>query len=439
MIPTYEQLESANSRLNCFAHIRSASDLLAPFGGADVTAKAARSGIRAPVGFSFAVKDNIRTPVRIPSGGTRAEFSSLYPSKDDTGALASLPSPVIEKLWEVGAIEVGSTNLDELAFGVTGKSALFGDCRNPLDLARATGGSSSGSAAAVAAGLVDFAIGTDTGGSVRLPASWCGVFGYKPTTGLLSTIGALPLAPTMDCLGFLSADIETLISVVKSIGIDVPGPIGNRSIRIGVPREIYEARSFSSSISTSLHAPFHRATVTAQGMGHQIVKLGDLFLDRANQITDTITPFEAARTYAREPFFSQVEPSTRRRLEFGLSLESTAYQAALRERTELVSEVDSLIAGIDILMLPVVDVGPPTFLEIEGDELPSPYVPRTLLRYCRPFNLLGYPAISVPVGTDVNGLPLAIQLVAGRAKDGRLLRIAQSFANALPAASPRVE
>ncbi len=375
----------------------------------------ARGRYRGPLhGIPISIKDLIDVQGVTTTAASRVRV----------GHRATHDAPVIARLREAGAVFVGKTNLHEFAFGVTNEDSAFGPARNPHDPARSPGGSSGGSAASVAAGMSFASIGTDTGGSIRIPAAACGVVGLKPQIGALSCAGVVPLSPTMDHVGPLArtvGDARLLFTVMADLPVPPAGALSN-PIRLGLPR-----RYFLDRLDADVRRAFD-ATVERLSAAGCVIEPVDV--PHAGDIAPIylhISLAEAARYHARaldESPDDYTKP-VRLRLELGRYVLAEDYLRALDGRRALRAEVDAALAGRDALILPTLPIPAPpigaTTVQIES----GPEVVRSaLLRLTQLFNMTGHPAVSIPCGTTPAGLPCGCQIVGPHGDTMRLLDLA---------------
>ena len=307
-------------------------------------------------------------------------------------------APMLARLEAQGAVALGRLHLDPLAYSTIGLNPLLGDVRNPWAPERIAGGSSSGAAAAVAAGAVAFAIGTDTGGSVRIPAAYCGVTGLKPTFGRLPTLGCAPLSPSQDVVGVLA---RSAADVAFVLGL----PLEPRDdVRLGVdPRHRVDARAF----------------------GADVVEVDVSLLDAFDAAAPLLTRTEAAALYAHE--LDAAPPVLRSRLEDALASDGAGYADALRYQPQALAELlAGPLAHADVLVLPVV-AGPPPLIADLADTDAALEASIVNLRLNRAFNFAGVPALSVPTGFDADGLPRGVQLVGQPWTESTLLAVAAAY------------
>jgi len=344
------------------------------------------------------------------------------------GHTAPADAPVIAHLREAGAVFVGKCNLHEFAFGTTNEDSAFGPARHPVDVNRSPGGSSGGSAVSVATGMAFASIGTDTGGSIRIPAAACGVVGLKPGLGEISTAGVVPLSRTMDHVGPLCrsvADAAILYDVLRGQApADLPQPRDVRDMRLGIPRDY-----FLSLLDPQVASSFDSACDRLRQAG---AVLEDVHIPHANEIAPIylhIVLPEAA-TYHAKTLDSRADdytPNVRLRLEMGRYILAQDYARALLGREVLRGEVDAALAGRDALLLPALAIPAPRIgvatVKVSGSDEP---VRNITLRLTQLFNVTGHPALTAPCGKTFDGLPIGAQIVGHNGRTRELLDIAQS-------------
>jgi len=344
------------------------------------------------------------------------------------GHTAPADAPVIAHLREAGAVFVGKCNLHEFAFGTTNEDSAFGPARHPVDVNRSPGGSSGGSAVSVATGMAFASIGTDTGGSIRIPAAACGVVGLKPGLGEISTAGVVPLSRTMDHVGPLCrsvADAAILYDVLRGQApADLPQPRDVRGMRLGIPRDY-----FLSLLDPQVASSFDSACDRLRQAG---AVLEDVHIPHANEIAPIylhIVLPEAA-TYHAKTLDSRADdytPNVRLRLEMGRYILAQDYARALLGREVLRGEVDAALAGRDALLLPALAIPAPRIgvatVKVSGSDEP---VRNITLRLTQLFNVTGHPALTAPCGKTFDGLPIGAQIVGHNGRTRELLDIAQS-------------
>lgn len=356
----------------------------------------------------------------------------------------SADSAIAAAVFTAGAVNVGKTNLHEWAFGVTTDNPHFGPTRNPWAPERIPGGSSGGSAAAVVAGEIFGSIGSDTGGSIRIPASLCGIVGLKPTYGRVSLRGAIPLAWSLDHAGPMARtvrDAALLLQVTAGydaadpVSVDVPVPDylaeiddGVRGLRIGIVTGRFMERLGPADRATADVAAAVQAAVDV--LAGEGARLEDTELPRSDELQTTqlfVIGAEAGAfhkdrlTAHRDGYGADVA----RRIDTGLTRTGTEYALARRTRDELRRAYAMVLSEWDAILLPTT----PTTAPLRDGEDAVAAAAR-LTAYTSPFNLTGLPAISIPCGFDTSGLPIGLQLVARPWAEARLLRIARAYERA---------
>jgi aspartyl-tRNA(Asn)/glutamyl-tRNA(Gln) amidotransferase subunit A len=343
--------------------------------------------------------------------------------------VASADATVVTRLREAGAVIIGKTNLHEFAFGTTNEDSAFGPARHPLDPSRSPGGSSGGSAVSVAANMAYASIGTDTGGSVRIPSAVCGLVGLKPTLGEVPVDGVVPLSGTMDHIGPMCrsvADTRILFDVLRDAppGSDRQAPT-TRGLRLGVLRGY-----FMSVLDPDVAECFDRACERLQDAG---VVLHERHMARADDIAPVylhVVLSEAAAYHAAtlDSRPDDYTPNVRLRLEMGRYILAEDYVRALRGRDVLTRDVDDALRDCEGLLLPTLPIPAPTIgsgtVRI-GESQES--VRNVTLRLTQLFNLTGHPAISVPCGLTRDGWPVGAQLVGRRHHTPALLDTAAAI------------
>ena len=336
-----------------------------------------------------AVKDLIDVKGMVTTAG--ATILPDTPADDD--------APVVKRIRAAGCVVVGKANLHEFAYGVTNINPHYGTARNPHDTTRVSGGSSGGSAVAVAAGMCDWAIGSDTGGSIRIPASLCGVAGFKPRYGSIDIGGTIPLSKSLDTLGPLAPsilDCATAFTTMSGEPVDLSSPGGPA---LGVPA------GWVTGLDTPTAAAWERF-----GAGFPEVEFLDR--DRLFEAGVTILLFEAADFHRRwatempDRYGADVVRLIRR----GFEISRSDYERAIEDRTRLEAEAIAMLDGLDALVLPATAIVAPP-------ENHGPEVREQLSRFTRPFNTTHQPVAVIPA--PVRGLPVGIQ-VAGKTNAGTL-------------------
>ena len=347
-------------------------------------------------GIPIAHKDLFETRgVRTTAGSLL--FEDYIPETD---------ADIVARLHAAGAITLGKTNTHELGGGVTTINPFFGTTRNPIDPTRIAGGSSGGSAAAVAARMCAAATGSDTGGSVRIPAAFCGVVGFKPSYGRFSTRGLLGSVPTFDHVGFLTRTVEDAQIIVNG-----PRPEPPATIRVGVPRNYFFDNldpAVAAAMTTAIANMRARATVIDIDV--------PIDLARMSRVFDPIVVFEIWSRFGADWRTNPGSFSKAFSAFFDIERPTVAeYESALAALKEYQAAVDGVFDKVDVIATPTVPVIAPLITApIDGD---------LILRNTAPFNAAGTPAISIPL--PASPLPVGLQLAARRGDDDKLLQIAR--------------
>jgi aspartyl-tRNA(Asn)/glutamyl-tRNA(Gln) amidotransferase subunit A len=409
-----QRIESDNPRLNAFILVMG-EEARRQAREADRDLAAGRD--RGPLhGVPMSIKDLI--DVR----GTPTTAASRV--RD--GHIADRDAPAIAHLRHAGAVFIGKTNLHEFACGTTNEDSAFGPARNPHDPARSPGGSSGGSAASIAAGMALATIGTDTGGSIRIPAAACGTVGLKPTYSAAATVGVVPLSPTLDHVGPLTTNVADAAIVYRAL-LGAPAakrvlPRPMSSLRFGVLR-----RFFCDLLDDEVRGRFEEAVERLRSAGAQIE---DVEVRHANDIGPVylhIVFAEAARYHAKtlDTMAERYTQPVRLRLEMGRHILAEDYVRAMVGRDLLCREVDQVLDGRDALLLPTLPIPAPLLgansVRVGTSQEP---VRTVMLRLTQIFNLTGHPAIAIPSGFTSAGLPCSVQLVGTRMRTEALLRVA---------------
>lgn len=341
---------------------------------------------------------------------------------------ARADATVVTRLRMAGAIIVGKTGLHEFAYGVTNINPHTGPVRNPWDQSRIPGGSSGGSAAAVAAGLSAAALGSDTGGSIRIPASLCGVTGLKPTFGLVPVTGVVPLAWTLDHIGPLTrtvSDAGLLLSVLAQMPqvAHIDGGIGG--LRVGVPRAF-----FWEGLNADVEAACRDAVAALVARG---VAVSDVVVPHAADAGAAVALILGAEAAAvHEPRLREhgelYGEDVRVRLDRGLFLAAADYLLAQRARSFLAREYVQALTGVDVLVTPTtIAPAAPIAEDTPAGAAASLAMSLHYTRFTNPFNLTGLPALSVPCGFTKQGLPIGLQIVGRPFDEATVLRVGQAF------------
>jgi aspartyl-tRNA(Asn)/glutamyl-tRNA(Gln) amidotransferase subunit A len=359
-------------------------------------------------GLPYAAKDIFAAPDRAPCGGLSAPLPPMECGCADVLAL----------LDAAGADRIGTTALTEIAYEPSGYNAVRGRVRNPWNFDFISGGSSSGSAAAVASGTVVIALGSDTGGSLRIPAHACGITAWKPTYGVVSARGAMPLAPTLDTIGLLArgaAEMMPAARVLANLREATPidgAVVLNDALEVAEPSVRRACQDGIDAIAASGVALEQRG-----GLGA---------IEAADAAVFTVMQGEAARCHRPLLDDARVSAVLRRRLAKGLDIDDATLAQAVAKRTPLAEAfTDRVLQSADVALLPVMAIRTPPAVECDPDD--PAFRPRTLYelsRLTRCANMLGFPAVALPVGFDDRGLPVALQIVGRPGTDHALLALA---------------
>jgi aspartyl-tRNA(Asn)/glutamyl-tRNA(Gln) amidotransferase subunit A len=380
-------------------------------------------------GIPIAHKDNYYTQgVRTTAGSLI--FRDFVPSYDAT---------VVDKLRTAGAICVAKTNLHELAFGITSKNPHYGFVLNPLDTQRIAGGSSGGSAALVASNLLPMCTGSDTGGSIRVPASYCGIVGFKPTYGRVSRRGLLPLSFSLDCPGPLASCVEDCALAMNAMAgpdpldpscavalpsdFNLPALRNLSGIRVGVPRKAYFNR-LQEDVAVSID----KALGAMEQLGASLIEVLTPNLDEMNAVARIVQMAETAAIYADSRNAAEFGADVWALIEQGRRLAAHEYVNAQRIRTLFRRDFDALWQQIDLLVTPTTPITAPLITEdlVQiGSESEDTRLATT--RLVRSINLLGEPALSLPCGKAANGMPIGLQLISPPLTEPWLLQIGKTL------------
>jgi amidase len=344
-------------------------------------------------GKRVAVKDSIDIAGYPTCSGSRA-FAKAAPAARN----AEVVDAILAAGWQI----VGKTNLHELAFGVTGINDWTGTPINPQAPDRVPGGSSSGSAAAVAAGLADIAIGTDTGGSVRVPAACCGIAGLKPTYGRVSRVGAHPAVSSLDCVGPFAADMADLIAAMQVIcpGFEAQGlPSGNASVG-------FLSVACDPHLQASLGAAADRA-----GWRRSTLQLSEF--NAAFDAGLTVINFENWAAFGHLTGLGLIGADVEQRLLAASRTSAAELAQAEKVRARFSQQVDAALEEFAVLLLPTMPSLPPTLIEARS----ASKAVAGMTPLVRPFNLSGHPALTVPVELDCGGLKVGLQIVGRKGQD----------------------
>ncbi len=391
-----------------------------------------RGGWRGPLhGIPVSLKDNFWTRGIRTTAGSKI-LADFVPASD---------SDVAARLANVGAILLGKTNMHEFAYGITSENPHYGPVRNPWARDRMAGGSSGGSAVGVATGMCFGSFGTDTGGSIRIPSALCGIVGLKPTFGLVSVAGVIPLAESLDHVGPIARSVTDACILLEAIAGKYPTPsaapdyrklprIRPRRIRLGWPD-----RYFFDRVDREVCERIDAAVKTFRSLGARMEEVSLAGLAESVESSTNIALSEATHYHQSQGYFparaQDYGEDVRSRLEMGGKVRAVDYLRALTVQRELAKEFDNAFERVDAILAPASPIPAPRLGEIEvmvGGEKET--VRSALVRVNRPANFTGHPAISIPCGFTRDGLPAGLQLIGPRWSESRLLAIALAYEEA---------
>ncbi|OLE14184.1 MAG: hypothetical protein AUG89_03095 [Acidobacteria bacterium 13_1_20CM_4_56_7] len=407
-----ETIDHLNPILNAFITVTAESALAE----AQKAEQEIQSGKwRGPLhGIPIGLKDLIDTAGTRTTAGS-AVFRNRIPSED---------ADVVKKLKSAGAVLLGKQNLHEFAYGGSSLISHFGPVRNSVNPEFIAGGSSGGSATAVASGMCYAAIGTDTAGSIREPAAICGVVGLKPSYGLVSTRGIIPLSQTLDHAGPITRTVEDAAILLDAIA-ETPGnysqalTAGIRNFVLGVSRK-YFYEELNGEIVAAVEGAIERLAGKVKA-----VREIELPIDQDR------TVFNAeSQAYHRDKIASSADlydPETLRRLNAAAPVSEAEYQNALAELKRVRQKIGQIFRELDVIVTPAVPVSTPRVSDLLEDISQLRPAEILLLRNTRPVNVWGLPAISVPCGFNSQGLPIGLQIVGRPGGEAEVLRVAYAY------------
>lgn len=424
-----------NEKLNAFITVTTDSAL--------AESRAAESEIqrgnwRGPLhGIPIALKDIIDT-AGVRTTAASELFKDRVPTED---------AEVVRRLKSAGAVLLGKLNLHEFAYGGSSVVSCFGPVRNPWDTNFSTGGSSGGSAAAVAARLCYAAIGTDTGGSVRQPASYCGIVGLKPTYGRVSTSGVIPLSRSLDHVGPMTRTAKDAALVLQAIAgydkndlasIDVPVPdyvsnisASTKSLRLGIPREF-----FWQELDPEIEAAMEDALAVLEKVTTSKRDVAPLATDGSYKSwTDPYGAVFTAEAYAYHKDYIEkspqlYQPATLKRLRVGADVTAAKNIQGRREMERVRRFINDVFANVDLMITPTVRIPPFSIVDLQGDIDDVRAKELAMLHNTRPINLTGLPTISVPCGFTRAGMPIGMQITGRTNDEATVLRLAYAYEQA---------
>jgi aspartyl-tRNA(Asn)/glutamyl-tRNA(Gln) amidotransferase subunit A len=385
------------------------------------------------LGIPITIKDNIWTRGIRSTAGSKI-LSDFVPTEDSTAA---------RKLARAGAVLLGKTNLNEFAYGITGGNAHYGPVHNPWAHNRISGGSSAGSAVAIAAGLCAASIGTDTGGSIRVPSAFCGAVGLKPTFGRVSVFGTMPLSPSLDHVGPIARSVSDAAILLGLIAgrdpldpTSSPRPVQDyrgalrkpiRKFRLGRPREHYWEK-----LDPEVRRAAEAAVRDMEKRGAIVREVSLPHLKESLDAATEISLAEALHVHEAAGYFparaAEYGDEVRQRIEAGAKVPAHRYLAGFDVRERLLAEFNAAFQNVDAIVAPTVPVPAPPIgaesVQIDGEQFG---LRPAIVGHCRPGNFTGLPAISVPCGFTGTGLPIGLQLIGRAFDEATLLRMAFSY------------
>ena len=428
------RIRDTDDRLNSFVTLLASESEAA---AATAEREIAEGSYRGPLhGIPIGVKDLYYTRrVRTTIGSTI--MGDHVPDYD---------AAVVERFADAGAVLMGKLQMHEFALGPTSENPHHGPARNPWNTDRVTGGSSGGSGSSVASGQCMAALGSDTGGSVRIPSALCGIVGLKPTFGLVSRYGVFPLAYSEDTVGPMTRTVRDAALVMNVIaGPDSRDPSSSgrpasdytallgadiSGMRVGVPRE-----HFFDVLADGAGGSFEEASKVLEGLGASVEAVSLPMLEDVVAIAVVITAVEALEVHLPRlrDRAEEYDPEVRARLELGAVIPGSQYVTAQRARAAFSEQVDQTLERVDVLITPTCPLGAPGIgyktVEIGGATVDRGNL---LPKLTRPFNLYGGPAVSVPCGFDSDGMPLGLQIAGRHFDEARVLQVAHAFEQATP-------
>ncbi|MEN9614170.1 MAG: hypothetical protein RLZZ347_477 [Candidatus Parcubacteria bacterium] len=437
------QIEKRNSELNAYLEVF--SDVLEQARVADERLKS-KKNVTKLTGIPFAIKDNILIEGRRVSSA----------SKILEGYVATYDATAIKKLKDAGAIFLGRVNMDEFAMGGSTENSAYGVTKNPHDTTRVAGGSSGGSVAAMAADLCLVALGSDTGGSIRQPAAFCGVVGLKPTYGSVSRSGLMAMGSSLDVIGPITktvADSEIVYQAIlgkdslDSTSIDSPVVVSKKVLTFGIPRDFLK----SDGIDASVRENFEQAVAHFKKLGHKIVDVSLPSLEYAlatyyvlmpAEVSSNLSRFDGVKYGLRKEGATLLDDylktraegfgaEARRRIILGTYVLSSGYYdayygRACQVRNQIRADFARVFAEVDVILTPTT----PTPAFKIGEKSSNPLEMYLADIFTVPINLAGVPAISIPSGTvtvDGKKLPLGVQLIGGHGAEATLFSASKQF------------
>jgi aspartyl-tRNA(Asn)/glutamyl-tRNA(Gln) amidotransferase subunit A len=401
---------------------------------AEISEKEIRQGIdRGPLqGIPFSIKDIIFAE------GIRCTAGSKIMSNN----ISKMDATIVARMKKAGAILIGTNNLNEFASGITGMNPHYGDTKNPWNIDKISGGSSSGSAVAVATGMVPLSLGTDTGGSIRVPSSLCGVVGLKPTYGRISRYGVMDLAPSLDHVGCITRSAWDAAVVLQTIAgqdpfdpftenYDVPdyrkivSETTDKKLSIGLPN-----RYFFDNLQAEVKHIIH-TFIENIGLSDFVFETN---MEKTENISETwrsIRLAEASEIHLKwlKTKANDYAEDVRNMLIEGTKIPAIDYIRAHKLRNELRSELLKILKKVDVIVVPTTIITAPRFDDLEISNIDDKVIKirEALLRNTIVFNSTGLPSVSIPVGLSKDGMPVGVQIVGSPFEEEKILSIAYKY------------
>jgi aspartyl-tRNA(Asn)/glutamyl-tRNA(Gln) amidotransferase subunit A len=383
-------------------------------------------------GIPVSLKDNFWTRGVRTTAGSKI-LADFVPEKDSDAAAA---------LAGAGAILLGKTNLHEFAYGITGENPHYGSSRNPWATDRISGGSSGGSTVAVTTGMGFASLGTDTGGSIRIPSALCGIVGLKPTYGLVSNEGVVPLGVSFDHVGPLTRSVTDACIMLEAIAGEYPRGATRpnyRSLRKNRPRQFrlgWPKHFFFERVNPEIQAAIEAAAKKFESLGARIEEVPLPHLTDSVDRASNLVVAEANYYHESQGYYpshsEDYGEDVRRLLEWGHNLRAVDYLGGIDARRLVQADFDAALGKVDVILAPTSPIPAPPIgasqVRVAGERETT--VRAELLRMTRPSNLTGLPAISIPCGFTGDGMPIGMQLIGPRWGESRLLAIALAYEEA---------
>jgi aspartyl-tRNA(Asn)/glutamyl-tRNA(Gln) amidotransferase subunit A len=371
-------------------------------------------------GIPISFKDSIDTKGILTTSGSPIHKNRIPESDAD----------IVKMLYDEGVINIGKNNMYEFGFGITSKNPYFGDITNPWDVSVTAGGSSGGSAVAVAAGLCMGSIGTDTAGSIRVPSSCCGVVGLKPTYDLINTQGIL-LSNSLDHIGPIARNVEDLAIIMEAI---TKKPLAKkcvrdiRGMRVGVPKQFFNER-----LDVHVANFYQEAFRKLENLGAILIEIDIPIVKDPQDVAHVIATSEVGYVHRDliKSSLDQYSEEAKKTFEKSKSISAHAYIEGLKKRIQMNRDITRLFEFVDILVTPTIPTLP-TDIELDelilGGEIES--VEECLIRFTCLFNITGHPALSIPCGFLNESIPIGLQLIANHYREDLLIKTAYSYEQA---------